>query len=258
MLRNAVRKTSGSAAGLLVRQRRRHVHRRAGVHDDLLGVAAAGEQRHGAVADPPAAHGGADLGHLAGAFEAENRRRAGRRRIEALALQQVGAVDRGGADADADVLRPELAAAARRRCAGRSRHRAGRTRWRAWSPRWAVAIRRESTATENACGGAEAGSSSSASVASRGVTETSRHRELFLPRRRDADASWYLRPLALSCALASRKETACQRARLVLVGGGHSHVLVLAGARRPLPSRAAGRRSSRPTATRPTPAWCRA
>src|SRR5207248_361240 len=47
------------------------------------------------------------LGHLARTFQPEDRRRAGRRRIEPLALEQVGAVHRGGADADADVRRAE-------------------------------------------------------------------------------------------------------------------------------------------------------
>ena len=50
---------------------------------------------------PPAAHRGADLDHLAGALEPEDRRRAGRRRVHALPLQQVGAVHRRGAHADA-------------------------------------------------------------------------------------------------------------------------------------------------------------
>ena len=76
--------------------------------DGLLGVAAAGQQRHRALAVPPAAHRRADLDHFAGAFQPEDRRRTGRRRIEALPLQQIGAIHRRRAHANADVVRPEL------------------------------------------------------------------------------------------------------------------------------------------------------
>ena len=53
--------------------------------------------------------------HLAGALEPEDGRRAGRRRIEALALQQIGAVHRRGPDADAQLGRARAPAPARRR-----------------------------------------------------------------------------------------------------------------------------------------------
>jgi len=43
----------------------------------------------------------AHLDHLARTLEPEDRRCAGRRRVEALALQQIGSVHTGGGDADA-------------------------------------------------------------------------------------------------------------------------------------------------------------
>ena len=70
---------------------------------DLLGVATAGEERHDALAGAEAAGLGADLCNLAGALEAQDRRGARRRGVHALALQQVGAVHRGGAHPDAHV-----------------------------------------------------------------------------------------------------------------------------------------------------------
>src|ERR1051325_823048 len=80
-LRNAVRNTSGIAPASSFAQRVGHAHGRAVMHHDLLGVAAAGEQGHGALAAGPAAHVRADLDHVAGALQAEDWRRAGRRRV---------------------------------------------------------------------------------------------------------------------------------------------------------------------------------
>ena len=66
--------------------------------DDLLRVAAARQQRHGAIARPPALDTVRDLDDLARALEPQDRRRTRRRRIVALALHQVGAVHAGGRD----------------------------------------------------------------------------------------------------------------------------------------------------------------
>ncbi len=85
-------------------------HHAAGGDHHLLGVAAAGEQRHRPIARLPAAHPGARLHHLAGALESEDLGGAGRGRVLALALQQVGAVEGGGKHAQA-----QLAAAESRR-----------------------------------------------------------------------------------------------------------------------------------------------
>ena len=72
--------------------------------DDLLRVAAAGEQRHRAIADVPAADVRSDLDHLARAFQAEDRGGAGRRRIVAFALEQIGAIHRRRAHANAQFV----------------------------------------------------------------------------------------------------------------------------------------------------------
>jgi len=68
----------------------------------VVGVASTGDQGAYAVARLPAGHGirGDDnAGHL----QAEDRGRSGRRRIFALALKEVGAVDPGGLDTDQNV-----------------------------------------------------------------------------------------------------------------------------------------------------------
>ena len=46
---------------------------------------------------------GTDFDQLAGALETEDGRRPGRRRVEPLALQEVGPIDAGGPHPDADV-----------------------------------------------------------------------------------------------------------------------------------------------------------
>ena len=69
-------------------------------HHDLLGVAAAGQQRAHLVTRPPAGDAVADGPDPAGAFQARVRRRARRRRVAALPLHQVGAVDTAGGDLD--------------------------------------------------------------------------------------------------------------------------------------------------------------
>jgi len=108
----------GDRRRLLEREPLGHVQRRAGVDDDLLGVAASREQRHRALARAPARHALADLDHLARALEPEDRARARGRRIEPLALQQVGSVDRRRGDADAQ----RAALERRRRRVGEPHH----------------------------------------------------------------------------------------------------------------------------------------
>ena len=73
---------------------------------DPLGVAAAGEQRAHLVADRPVRHAVADLADDAAALEAEDLAGALGRRVEALPLQQVGAVHRAGLDVDDHLTRP--------------------------------------------------------------------------------------------------------------------------------------------------------
>src|SRR5690606_19338635 len=75
----------------------------AGRDGDALGVAAAGQQRADLVALRQVRHALADGRDDAGALQPEHLGRAGRRRIVALALQEVGAVDAGGGDLDDDL-----------------------------------------------------------------------------------------------------------------------------------------------------------
>src|SRR5690606_9272490 len=74
-------------------------------HGDLLRVPAAREQRAHLVADLPALDTLAERGDPAGALEPDDVRRAGRRRVVALPLQQVGAVDRARHHVDDDLAR---------------------------------------------------------------------------------------------------------------------------------------------------------
>ena len=71
--------------------------------DDLLRVAAAGEQRARLVADLPAADAGSDLADPPGALQAGELGGAGRRRVVPLALHDVGAVHPGGHDVEDDL-----------------------------------------------------------------------------------------------------------------------------------------------------------
>ncbi len=73
------------------------------VDRDELRVAAAGEQRAHAVADAPARRTRADGRDRARHLEPQVRRRACGRRVRALALAEVGAVDAGGGHADQDL-----------------------------------------------------------------------------------------------------------------------------------------------------------
>ena len=67
---------------------------------NLLGIATAGQQCADFVADGPTGDVFAEFGDHTRAFEAEDVTRAWRRRVEALTLEQVGAVDGGRGDLD--------------------------------------------------------------------------------------------------------------------------------------------------------------
>jgi hypothetical protein len=75
--------------------------------DHLLRVSAAGEQAHGTVARTPPRDIRPDLDHFSGALEPENRRGTRRGRIVTLALEQISAVDSGGAYADTQLVGSE-------------------------------------------------------------------------------------------------------------------------------------------------------
>jgi hypothetical protein len=70
-----------------------------------LGVAAAGQQRHDAIAAREIGDAFADRLHGARCVETENRRFAGRRRIVTLALQDVGPIHGSGRHADEHAAR---------------------------------------------------------------------------------------------------------------------------------------------------------
>ena len=72
-----------------------------------LGLAAAADDRHHAVAELEAADAAAGGDHLAGELQPRDvGRRAGRRRVAALELEHVGAVEPRGADADEQLAAP--------------------------------------------------------------------------------------------------------------------------------------------------------
>ena len=90
----------GHAAGLRPVERVRHRHQLALVHDAQLGLAAAAHDRHHAIALGEARRARAERGDLAGELEPRDvRRRTRRGGVAALALEHVGAVEPGGADA---------------------------------------------------------------------------------------------------------------------------------------------------------------
>ena len=90
--------------GLLVAHRVRDGEDGAVMDDRLLGVPSTCQERHDALAGFEVADPRSHLGHLAGTFEPEDRRGAGGWRIQALPLQEIGPVDGGRADADADLV----------------------------------------------------------------------------------------------------------------------------------------------------------
>ncbi|MOA02315.1 hypothetical protein D3C78_1217620 [compost metagenome] len=98
--------------GLLQTQPLGHRQGVAGIHHHLLGHAAAGQQRAHPVAHAPAT-AGPHLADHSGALQTQHRGHARRRRVQAVALQQVGSVETGGRHANADL--PDIAFRARLR-----------------------------------------------------------------------------------------------------------------------------------------------
>ncbi|MGY3404272.1 hypothetical protein ACVWZV_000385 [Bradyrhizobium sp. GM5.1] len=91
-------------AGFLDRQRRRHAHRLTVLRDAVLRITATGDQRHHLVTDLVPLGVAADGHHFAGDFEAGQVAGAGRRRIGAGALRDIGPVDAGGLHLDQDLV----------------------------------------------------------------------------------------------------------------------------------------------------------
>ena len=99
----------GHAAGLGPAQAAGDGHELALVHGGQLGLPAAADDGHHAVALGEALGPGPARRDLAGELEpGDVGRRAGRRRVVAGALVDVGAVEPGGAHADEDLARPGL------------------------------------------------------------------------------------------------------------------------------------------------------
>ena len=92
-------------AGLLHRERRRHRHRLGVLRQAILRVAAARDQRHHLVAEPVLAGVGSDRNHFARDLEAGQIAGAGRRRIAARSLRDIGTVHPGCGHPDQDFVR---------------------------------------------------------------------------------------------------------------------------------------------------------
>ena len=105
-LDHTVHTTSGSAAASDQRHPVRHRQQLPGRHGDPLGVPAAGEQRAHLVADRPARRRLAERLDDPAHLEPGDVRRARRRWVVALALQEVGAVDARGDDVDEHLAGP--------------------------------------------------------------------------------------------------------------------------------------------------------
>ena len=101
---------SGIAAASTIVSAVGHRQALADRRDRIFGIAAAGEQGADRLADQLGGHVLAGRGDDARDFEAGNRGRAGRRRIEAAALQHVGPVDPGRGDLDQHLARRPAAA----------------------------------------------------------------------------------------------------------------------------------------------------
>ncbi|MNI36886.1 hypothetical protein D3C73_909530 [compost metagenome] len=93
----------------------------AGVDQGVFRVAAAAQQGADPVADGPAADAFADRLDLAGDLQPQHVRSARRRRITALALDDIGTIHPGGAHADADLAGAGRGQGAQRRAQGLGR-----------------------------------------------------------------------------------------------------------------------------------------
>ncbi len=102
----AVVKTSGTPPAAFQLELLGDGHRRRLVHDGELGLAAAGDDRHHAVAGLEAADGPAAIDHLARQLKPRDvLRRAGRRRVAPGQLEHVGPVEPRGLHADEQLPR---------------------------------------------------------------------------------------------------------------------------------------------------------
>ncbi len=98
----------GEGRGLGQRQSFRHRQRGGLGRGTELGVTAAANQRANEIARLEARGAGPQRDDLAGDFHAENIGGAFGRRVEALALEHVGAIDPGGRDLDQHLARTRL------------------------------------------------------------------------------------------------------------------------------------------------------
>ena len=97
---------SGIAAASAKDRLGRHPHRFPRMHHHVLGVGAATHETEDAVAQRELGDVLAQRVDLAGVLETRDvLRRSGRRRVGAHALEQIGAIDRGRAHADAHLAR---------------------------------------------------------------------------------------------------------------------------------------------------------
>ena len=99
---HTVQATSGSAAASCSVTPSGNRHHLAGGHGDVLGIASAGQQSANLLPDGPAGDAVADRGDRSGHLQPEGLAGSRRRRVVTRGLQQVGAVDAGGADLDQD------------------------------------------------------------------------------------------------------------------------------------------------------------
>ena len=107
-LDTTVAATSSTPAASTTPQPRRRRHHLPGGDRDLLRVPAARQQGDARVADGPARHPVADGGDVPRDLQPDQRARPGRRRVVALPLQEVGAVDPGRRHVDQELARPGL------------------------------------------------------------------------------------------------------------------------------------------------------
>ena len=110
-LTQTVNSVSGIAAASAIDKRSGDRQTSAGRSDAIFGIATAGHERADLLADHLLGSG-AGSHHVAGDFQAEDVGCSRRRRIMAVPLENVGAVDARRGDLDQDLVRPWLAASA--------------------------------------------------------------------------------------------------------------------------------------------------